>query len=197
MRRGALAHLLRSDYAIKLTAGDAEEFVPFFVRPSAPKSALCLLIPTASYKAYANIGGVFDASDVQSVHGSTAILQEIDVEIYKNDMEFGLSNYDSHNDGAGVCYSTYRRPIVNMRPKYRAPGLGATWQFPADLSVVGWLEAMNLIEEKNLAGFDGSQNCGEVAFAFEKRAGAGFDGDVQFVGNNLSKRSFSEAWGAV
>ncbi len=133
-------------YAVRLCAGDgtglAEEFAPFFVRASTPKASICVLIPTASYLAYANIQNAFDAALLQSVTASTPIMQEVDVEVYKNDVEFGLSTYDVHNDGAGVCYSSYRRPIVNMRPKHRHPGVGTTWQFPADLSIVGWLEAM-------------------------------------------------------
>jgi N,N-dimethylformamidase len=133
-------------YAVKLTAADggrtAEEYAPFFVRAATPKAPICLLIPTASYLAYANILTAFDAAALQSITASTPIMQECDIEVYENDAEFGLSTYDVHNDGAGVCYSSYRRPIINMRPKYRAPGLGAPWQFPADLSIVGWLEAM-------------------------------------------------------
>jgi N,N-dimethylformamidase len=137
------ADLRSGVYAIKLTAGDAEEYAPFFVRPAAPTAKLCLLIPTASYLAYANIGTAFDGALLQAITASTPIFQELDVEVYKNDVEFGLSTYDTHNDGAGVCYSSYRRPIINLRPKYRSPGIGALWQFPADLSIVGWLEAMN------------------------------------------------------
>ena len=34
--------------------------------------------------------------------------------------ELGLSLYDSHSDGSGCCYSSRLRPILNMRPKYRA-----------------------------------------------------------------------------
>ncbi len=62
--------------------------------------------------------------------------------VYKNDFEFGLSTYDIYNDGSGVCYSSYRRPIANLRPKYRTPGVAGPWQFAADLSIVAWLEAM-------------------------------------------------------
>ena len=129
-------------YAVKLSAGDADEYTPFFVRPSAPKASLCLLIPTASYLAYANIGTAFDGALLQAITAETPVFQELDLEVYKNDVEFGLSTYDVHSDGAGVCYSSYHRPIINLRPKYRAPGIGATWQFPADLSIVAWLEAM-------------------------------------------------------
>jgi N,N-dimethylformamidase len=131
-------------YAVKLTAGDAiglaEEYAPFFVRAAAPRAPICLLMPTASYLAYANSQTPFDSDLLQSITASTPIFQEIDVEVYKNDVEFGLSTYDLHSDGSGVCYSSYRRPIVNMRPKHRFPGVGCLWQFPADLSIVAWLE---------------------------------------------------------
>lgn len=52
-----------------------------------------------------------------------------------------MSTYDTHADGAGCCYVSYRRPIVNTRPKYRISSMGITWQVPADLSIVGWLES--------------------------------------------------------
>ena len=133
-------------YAVKLTAGDgtglAEEYTPFIVRPTKPRAPICLLVPTASYLAYANCQTPFDGDFLQSITAATPIFQEVDIEVYKNDIEFGLSTYDLHNDGGGVCHSSYRRPIVNMRPKHRFPGVGCVWQFPADLSVVAWLEHM-------------------------------------------------------
>jgi N,N-dimethylformamidase len=132
-------------YAMRLRAGDGkglgEEYIVFFVRPKAPNSDLAFLVPTASYLAYANEHLGFDAQMVQPMSGSTPILAEIDVEMYKNP-EFGHGCYDSWADGQGVCYSSYRRPIVNMRPKYRISAMNTTWQFPADLSVIGWLEHM-------------------------------------------------------
>ena len=54
------ADLKSGVYAVKLTSGDAEEYTPFFVRPATPTAKLCLLIPTASYLAYANVGPAFD-----------------------------------------------------------------------------------------------------------------------------------------
>ncbi len=136
------ADLKSGVYAVKLTAEDAEEYTPFIVRPATPRASICLLIPTASYLAYANSGSAFDGALLQSITAVTPIFRELDVEVYKNNVEFGLSTYDSHDDGAGVCYSSYRRPIINLRPKYRTPGIGGPWQFAADLSIVGWLEAM-------------------------------------------------------
>jgi N,N-dimethylformamidase len=133
-------------YAIKFTAGDgtgvAEEYAPFFVRAATPRAPICLVFPTASYLAYANVSGHFDSAALQSVTAMTPIVQPIDLAIYENNIEFGLSTYDHHRDGAGVCYSSYHRPIINMRPKYRWPGSNCLWQFPADLSIVAWLEHM-------------------------------------------------------
>ena len=54
-----------------------------------------------------------------------------------------LSMYDRHSDGAGVCYSSCLRPLMNMRPKYLCPpvhdGKGGPHQFNADLHLVDWL----------------------------------------------------------
>ncbi|WP_204314026.1 N,N-dimethylformamidase beta subunit family domain-containing protein, partial [Klebsiella aerogenes] len=97
------------------------------------------LVPTGSYLAYANEHLSFDAQIIQPMTGQPPIVDEIDIEMYKNP-DFGLSTYDSYEDGAGVCFSSFRRPILNMRPKYRMSSMGTTWQFPADLSVIAWLD---------------------------------------------------------
>ena len=133
-------------YAIRLRAGDGtglgEEYLVFFVRAKTPKAPIALLIPTASYLAYANDHLTFDAQMAQPIVGQTPIISDIDIEVYQSP-EFGLSTYDHHQDGAGVCYSSYRRPIISLHPKYRNPMNGVTWQFPADLSIVAWLEHCN------------------------------------------------------
>ena len=57
----------------------------------------------------------------------------------------------------------------------------------------GGLQAMNFIKKKNFLGFERSENGGEVAFALEKRTSAGFDRDVQFVGDDLRESGFAES----
>ena len=130
-------------YAMRLRAGPGtelgEEYIVFFVRPRQPKGSVAFVFPTASYLAYANEHLSFDAQIIQPMTGQPPIISEIDIEMYKNP-EFGLSTYDGWEDGNGVCYSGYHRPIVNMRPKHRISSMGVTWQFPADLSIVAWLE---------------------------------------------------------
>ncbi|WP_316229457.1 N,N-dimethylformamidase beta subunit family domain-containing protein [Bradyrhizobium sp. SZCCHNR1070] len=139
-----LPESLRSGiYAMRLRAGDGaglgEEYIVFYVRPKQPKAKIAFLVPTATYLAYANEHLSFDAEIIQPMTGQPPIISEVDVEMYKNP-DFGLSTYDCWADGSGVCYSSYRRPIVNMRPKHRMSSMGVPWAFPADLSIVGWLE---------------------------------------------------------
>ncbi len=130
-------------YAVRLRIGPgvgiAEEYIVFVVRPKKPTAALCFLVPTASYLAYANEGLSFDAQIIQPMTGQPPVVSDLDIETYET-REFGLSTYDSFEDGAGVCFSSYRRPIFNMRPKYRMSSMNVTWQFPADLSIVAWIE---------------------------------------------------------
>ncbi len=132
-------------YAVKITAddGQAEEFIPFVVRAARPRAPICLLLPTASYLAYANAQLGFESNLGQAITAVTPILQDVDIQVYQNGAEFGLSTYDHHADGAGVCYTSYHRPIINMRPKYRMPAIACPWQFPADLSIVAWLEHLD------------------------------------------------------
>jgi N,N-dimethylformamidase len=122
--------------------GMAEEYLPIFVRAAQPKAALAMLMPTASYMAYANAQLTFEIPVAQSITACVPIFQATDIDYYKNGLQFGLSTYDAHRSGHGVCYTSRRRPIINMRPKCRMPGVAWPWQFPADLSVIAWLEKM-------------------------------------------------------
>ena len=95
-------------YAARLRAGQNEDYIPFYVRPTAgtATSEVALLIPTFSYLAYANGFGV----------GGKQL----------------LSLYDKHSDGSGVTYSSRLLPILSMRPK-----LSGKWEevsFPHQLT---------------------------------------------------------------
>ncbi|MBA2578111.1 MAG: LamG domain-containing protein [Euzebyaceae bacterium] len=107
-------------YAAKLSAGDSEYHVPFFVRPAGRRATapILFLVPTNSYLAYANFREAF--------------AQENGV----------LGLYHFHGDGSAVLYSSARRPIVNLRPRANFDILddaGAPHQFNADLYLVDWL----------------------------------------------------------
>lgn len=138
-------------YAAHVWCGDAEDgteedLIPFFVRPprghrNRPK--LAFLAPTAAYMAYANDQNHIKGEATEMVIGRLVTYQPADIFLYDHP-ELGLSLYDRHADGSGVCYSSRHRPILNMRPKYSS-WLGATgsglWQFNADLHITDWLES--------------------------------------------------------
>ncbi len=128
-------------YAARLRAGDAEEHVVFFLRPRRPSAPIAMLMPTCSYLAYANERIGLDTGMAQVLSSQVTVIHEWDLALRQRP-EYGLSCYDSHRDGAGVCYSTRLRPILNMRPKHRMAPTVVPWQFPADLSIVYWLETM-------------------------------------------------------
>lgn len=126
-------------YAARVTIGDAEDHIPFFVRPAAATAPILVLMPTNSYLAYANEMIVHHVPVGQAILAHPAVLTEAEADYYQ-DPRFGRSTYDHHTDGAGVCFTSWNRPILNMRPKWRSSAIGTVWQFPRDLSLIAWLE---------------------------------------------------------
>lgn len=129
-------------YGIKATAdGGVPERLPIFVEPLKPKAStrsIAVIIPTASYAAYANDHPGTQAQMAQATASRTPVL--LDGDLFMHDHpELGRSCYDSHADGSGVGYASVRRPLLNMRPTHRYH-VGA-WQLPADLRLLSWLEA--------------------------------------------------------
>lgn len=125
------AHVRQADAAGQIN----EDFIPFFVRPArgTATAPLALLIPTASYLAYANQQMVSSWWFEELSSCKFATMSEVDRYLEEHEC-FGLSVYDEHTDGSGVCYSSHLRPILNMRPKTDL------WQFNADTHLTDWLE---------------------------------------------------------
>ncbi|MEL7466585.1 MAG: N,N-dimethylformamidase beta subunit family domain-containing protein [Pseudomonadota bacterium] len=126
-------------YALKVTAGDAVDRIPVIIRPDRARAKIAVQMSTFTYLAYANEHLSFDAQIAQAIVAHTPVISGDDLE-YQKLQEFGLSTYDHHSDGAGVCYSTWKRPIINIRPGYRMAGMNFPWALPADLSLLWWLE---------------------------------------------------------
>ena len=132
-------------YAARLRAGRHEEYIPFAVSPEPGKEKkIAFLLPTASYMAYANHHvGCTGATELQN--GCVALYSPQDVFLHQH-REYGMSPYDTHSDGSGVCYTSRLRPVLNMRPKYQSVLGGfkgsSLWQFNADTHLVDWLDAM-------------------------------------------------------
>lgn len=126
-------------YALKVTSGNAVDRIPVIIRPDKPRAKIAVMMSTFTYLAYANEHLSFDAQIAQAIVAHTPVISGEDIE-YNKLQEFGLSTYDHHSDGAGVCYTSWKRPIINIRPGYRMAGMNFPWALPADLSLLWWLE---------------------------------------------------------
>ena len=126
-------------YAARVTAGDAQDHIPFFIAPTKPTAPILVLMPTNSYLAYANEMIVHHVPVGQAILAHAPVLTEREADYYQ-DPVYGRSTYDHWIDGAGVCFASWKRPILNIRPRWRSSAIGTVWQFPRDLSLIGWLE---------------------------------------------------------
>lgn len=130
-------------YGVRLRSSNDEDYVPFYVKPQKGKATarIAFLVPTASYMAYANDHMATNAAVLESILARTPVMQKQDLYLAEH-REYGLSTYDVHSDGSGVCYSSRLRPILNMRPKRFHPVSPSLWQFNADLHLTDWLTEM-------------------------------------------------------
>lgn len=121
-------------YAWRLRADDAEFYVPFYVRSprGQPRSPVAYLASTATYAAYINNVVRLSSGMTELYQGRLTVIDATDMLMLEH-TEIGVSTYDRHRDGSGVCYSSRLRPATNIRPK------GRMWNFMTDLFVVDWL----------------------------------------------------------
>ncbi len=121
---------------------DEEDYLCFFVRPPRGhrNGRVAYIAPTASYLAYANDQMAADAAFIEVLSGAVPHMGEQDLARHQH-REYGSSMYDVHSDGSGVCYSTWLRPILTVRPKYRHSA-SRVWQFNADLHLIDWFDRM-------------------------------------------------------
>lgn len=141
------ADLKTGVYAARITTDEGEEdHLPFVVRPprGSHDAAIALLLPTVTYVAYANemlaVTADYSARGGPYAEGSgDEGTRPYDYYLLAHP-EIGTSLYDVHTDGTARCYSTYLRPILNMRPRYRHAYTGGPRHLSADLCIVDWLE---------------------------------------------------------
>ena len=124
-------------YAFRITAADGEvDRVPFVVRPAAGAATapLALLLPTATYWAYANHRMSISGAEFFAAH--TSLRPEF--RYIRDHPAVGYSMYEYHGDHSGVMVSSRRRPVLNLRPG--ADG----WAFTADTNLVAYLTALGV-----------------------------------------------------
>ena len=126
-------------YAVRLSAGDDQWYVTFFVRaPRGTTNAkLAFLASTATYMAYSNYQWTLHQRYSEVTESFWTTLDKGDVFLQEHP-EFGLSTYDTHSDGSGVRYAARLRPVLNAAPKT------PLWSFNADTHILAWLEARGI-----------------------------------------------------
>ena len=141
------ADLASGVYALRLRArwglDDAtEDHIPFFVRPRrGHRSAdVAYLISSITYQAYGNESVLATSPDTDwtSMTDIDIVADPYDAYVWDHP-ELGFSIYDAHSDGTGINYSSWRRPMLNMRPKHRFWVTGAPRHFAADLYPIDWM----------------------------------------------------------
>tara|TARA_Y100001936_G_C16093715_1_gene689313 strand:+ start:1482 stop:3836 length:2355 start_codon:yes stop_codon:yes gene_type:complete len=117
-----------------------EDYIPFFVRPAPSQrpAPIALIIPTASYMAYANDNLNMESPIAQLITGRVTALQPSDL-LFNELHNMGYGLYGTHTDGSGISISSRLRPILNMRPKYQHFLSPSVRQYNADLHLVDWL----------------------------------------------------------
>ena len=133
-------------YAARLNGDGREDHIPFVVRPSrdAPQSSILFLVPSYTYLAYTNDRMEATKSFFATMPEEELILDPLDLYLEERP-EFAMSLYDTHSDGSGCCYTSSRRPLVNMRPKYRHILSKAGRNLGADLYLIDWLEQLGYV----------------------------------------------------
>ena len=134
-------------YIMKIKGEGNEDSIPFFVAPkiNKTKSKICVLISTFTYSIYGNHARVDYKDSWQNR------IKEWNAYPYNpvNYKEYGLSTYNYHSDGAGICHASHRRPLFNLRPGYitfggsKSPCSGLR-HFQADSHLISWLHNKEL-----------------------------------------------------
>ena len=108
-------------YAVRLVPDDDPNrayHCVFAVRPPrdrATGNAVCFLLPTASYLAYANHRLGLDVPGTEIGMGRLVEIEPHHAFLQEHP-EFGFSFYELHGDGSGVFHSSRNRPIVDLQP---------------------------------------------------------------------------------
>ncbi|MDP6021591.1 MAG: N,N-dimethylformamidase large subunit [Alphaproteobacteria bacterium] len=132
-------------YVVRIKCNGHEEAMPFFVCPplGKPRAKLCVLVSTFTYVIYGNYAR---PAYHESWHDRVA---EWDAYPWNpaTHPEYGLSTYNFHSDGSGICHASHKRPLFNIRPGFLTTGIGedsGLRHFPADGHLLTWLNQQGI-----------------------------------------------------
>ena len=127
-------------YIMRIEAEGHCDAMPFFVCPPLGKrrADLCVLVSTFTYTIYGNHARPdFAPSWLEKISAWKA---------YPNNpsqyRHYGLSTYNNHTDGSGICHASHKRVLFNLRPGYLTFGkatCSGLRHFQADSHLIGWL----------------------------------------------------------
>jgi N,N-dimethylformamidase len=142
-------------YAVRLTAGEHWDMIPFFVLPpkGVARAAVAYLANTFTCQVYANYRRPEFPADHRAKRQSWGAFDWCGNLV----TDYGLSTYNAHVDGSGIHLSTRLRPIMNMRPGFVAvpdPKGSGLRHLPADSHLTDWMEekgiAFDVITDEDL-----------------------------------------------
>ena len=138
-------------FVMRISAGEHSDAMPFVVCPpridgtgngpaaeSRRNTKLCVLVSTFTYSIYGNHARPdFEDSWLDRIRDWGA---------YPHNPaqypQYGLSTYNFHSDGSGICYASHKRPLFNLRPGYLTFGntdCSGLRHFQADSHLIAWL----------------------------------------------------------
>ena len=135
-------HLKSGVYGIRLTHGDHTDTIPLVVCPPRGQQTarLCVLISTFTWTVYGNHARPdYNATWQDKIKQWNAY--PWNPAAFRH---YGLSTYNFHSDGSGICHSSHLRPLFNLRPGYLTFGASecsGLRHFQADSHLTAWLEA--------------------------------------------------------
>lgn len=133
-------------YAVHVRTESLEDFVPLVVLPESgsARPPVLVVLPSFSYLAYGNETN-YETLDDELMQDPPEILRPYDSDRLEI-RAYGQSLYQTHADGSGVAFSSWRRPLPNIRHDYSfwAMGPEAGNQFASDMHLVEWLDRQGI-----------------------------------------------------
>ena len=132
-------------YVMRISCGPHYDSMPFFVCPQLGQTIakICVLVSTFTYTIYGNHARPdYEPSWLERIAEWNA---------YPNNpavfSDYGLSTYNNHLDGTGICHASHKRPLFNLRPGYLTFGhseCSGLRHFQADSHLISWLHAKDI-----------------------------------------------------
>ncbi|HVV11188.1 N,N-dimethylformamidase beta subunit family domain-containing protein [Amycolatopsis sp.] len=138
------ADLRTGVYGVRCTNESAGDLLPFVVLPGSDdrRPATVVVLPWLTYLAYGNSRKGFAQEFLDSA--GLEPIADLVPEVMLQHPEWGKSLYDVHEDGSGVVYASWQRPLLDVRPYYRNWLTGGPRNFSSDMYILWWLDHLGV-----------------------------------------------------